>query len=306
MSHIKDFIADLELGEPKVSGSLTMYPLLTRQSNMPGYVTLDQALEAGIGRVEEVSEGGSVPELLFRNDGDTPILLLDGEELVGAKQNRILNLSILVPARTALKIPVSCVEANRWAYRSRNFKSSDRAYHASGRAEKVAHVSASMAVGAPPRSNQGAVWASVAQAAKRFGVRSPTAAMSDVFEERRPSIDRHVERLAAVHSRQAGAVFIVDGRIAGLDLFESPATYARLAPKLIRSYALESGDSARNGAGAPAAGEVKRLLQSLAGASAQRFKAVGLGEDWRLHGNNIKGAALVHEESGIHICAFAS
>lgn len=303
MSHIKDFIADLELGEPLISGSLTMFPLLTGRSGDPGYLTLDQALTAGVGRVEEVSDAGSVPELLFHNNSDKPILLMDGEELVGAKQNRILNLSILVPARTALKIPVSCVEMNRWSYRSRHFKSSDRAQHAAGRAEKMAQVSAAMAVGAAPRSNQRAVWDSVAQAAQRFGVNSPTAAMSDVFEHRRPSTDRHVDRLTA-QARQAGAVFLVDGRIVGLDLFDSAATYARLAPKLIRSYALESSDGVLAPANRSAAGDVKRLLQSLTDASVQRSAGIGLGEDWRLSGHSVRGAALVHRQTGVHICAF--
>lgn len=60
-------------------------------------------------------------QLAFRNRGLDPAFLLDGEELVGAKQNRILNLSILVPGQTSLEIPVSCVEQSRWSrlYRSR-------------------------------------------------------------------------------------------------------------------------------------------------------------------------------------------
>jgi transposase len=44
--------------------------------------------------VQEVSEGGSVPDLLVENSGDTRVLFLEGEELVGAKQNRILNTSV--------------------------------------------------------------------------------------------------------------------------------------------------------------------------------------------------------------------
>lgn len=125
--HIKDFIADLTIGAPMVSGRLTLYPLIKEHSSNPDYLTLDEALAAGFAKVTEVSEAGSVPELLFRNEGDKPVLLLDGEELVGAKQNRILNLTILAPARAEIKIPVSCVEQNRWGYRARDFRTSDRA-----------------------------------------------------------------------------------------------------------------------------------------------------------------------------------
>ena len=41
---------------------------------------------------------------------DSRVLLYDGEELVGAKQNRILNVSVLVEAKSTLRIPVSRVE----------------------------------------------------------------------------------------------------------------------------------------------------------------------------------------------------
>ncbi len=56
-------------------------------------------------RVTEVSEAGSVPFLQVANGADRPLLLLDGEELIGAKQNRILNTTVLVAARTEVTIP---------------------------------------------------------------------------------------------------------------------------------------------------------------------------------------------------------
>ena len=48
--------------------------------------------------------------------------ILDGEVLVGAKQNRVANLSIMLPPATDTVIPVSCVEACRWSYASDNFQ----------------------------------------------------------------------------------------------------------------------------------------------------------------------------------------
>ena len=52
------------------------------------------------------------------NRGPKPTLIIDGEELVGAKQNRVVNLTILVAAESELIIPVSCVEAGRWRAKS--------------------------------------------------------------------------------------------------------------------------------------------------------------------------------------------
>jgi hypothetical protein len=54
------------------------------------------------------------------------VLILDGEELVGAKQNRIVNTTILVAAGAEIVIPVSCVEQGRWTYKSDAFSSKHR------------------------------------------------------------------------------------------------------------------------------------------------------------------------------------
>ena len=62
---------------------------------------------------------------------------MDGEELLGAKQNRIVNLTILVAANSELTIPVSCVEAGRWRARSRAFTSAPRTQFVSGRAKRM-------------------------------------------------------------------------------------------------------------------------------------------------------------------------
>ena len=66
--------------------------------------------------ITEVSDGGSVPELAFENASAGKILLVDGDELVGARQNRVVNISILVGGGQRVVIPVSCVEHGRWSY----------------------------------------------------------------------------------------------------------------------------------------------------------------------------------------------
>ena len=53
------------------------------------YLLSDEGIGSGSVTVEEVSEGGSVPNLLVENKGDIRILFIEGEELVGAKQNRV-------------------------------------------------------------------------------------------------------------------------------------------------------------------------------------------------------------------------
>ena len=114
----------LRVGDPVRHEALSVFPLFSDANDGVDYRLSDEALADESLLVEEVSEGGSVPDLLVENKGDVRVLFLEGEELVGAKQNRILNTSVLVAAHTKIEIPVSCVEQGRWGYKSRYFGSS--------------------------------------------------------------------------------------------------------------------------------------------------------------------------------------
>ena len=96
----------LSFGNLNLYKKLALLPILQESQTTPLlYLTLDEALTKGHLKINEVSETGNVPELLLENNSSTPVFLMDGEELVGAKQNRILNLSILAPANKKIVIP---------------------------------------------------------------------------------------------------------------------------------------------------------------------------------------------------------
>src|SRR5438309_733275 len=115
---IASFLDGLLVGDPQTHGALTVIPILAPMQAEPGWLTMAEAGDRV--RITEVGEEGFMPHLKVANLGDLPLLLLDGEQLVGAKQNRILNMTVLVAAKTDVTIPVSCVEQGRWGYRSRH------------------------------------------------------------------------------------------------------------------------------------------------------------------------------------------
>ena len=45
------------------------------------------------------------------------MLVVEGEHFLGNKQNRAINVTVLVPALADLEIPVSCLEQGRWGRR---------------------------------------------------------------------------------------------------------------------------------------------------------------------------------------------
>ena len=99
---VETHLLGMELGAGASFENMTVFELLRPQNGGPEYITLREAVGRGVFAVTETSEGGSVPELLVANTGDLPVLLIDGEELRGAKQNRILNTTILVGPKTTI------------------------------------------------------------------------------------------------------------------------------------------------------------------------------------------------------------
>src|SRR4051812_9145559 len=161
-----------QLGLPQQAGGITMTPLFPLRDPVCEYVSLDEALLKGL-QISEVDEAGDVGELAVRNPLDLGVLLYDGEELVGAKQNRILNVSVLLGAGSTNRVPVSCVERGRWSWRGRMFQS---AGHVAG-PELRRRKAASLRIDALARgAAQGEVWASVDEQLAMRLVASPTAA----------------------------------------------------------------------------------------------------------------------------------
>ncbi len=141
------------------------------------------------------SEAGSVPSCVRQR---LPPLLLDGEALVRAKQNRILNLSVLGPAHKTIVIPGSCVEAGRWHAQSAEFASAGRAHYAAGRARKASQVSASLRTAGSRRSDQGQVWADISAKADRMAAHSGTDAAAALYEAHRVSLDDYLRAFSPV------------------------------------------------------------------------------------------------------------
>ena len=296
------------LGREVVVDNLTMIPILSRfapPASRLDYLVLDEALEAGVVEITEVSEQGSVPDLRFINRGPQPVLIVDGEELLGAKQNRIVNLTILVAANSELTIPVSCVEAGRWRSRSRAFTSAPRTQFATGRAKRMAAVSFSMMARGDRVSDQAEVWDDIAQKSSRMNAASPTSAMESIFSTHAVLVDSFVSRCAPVDG-QVGALFAINGVLVGFDLFDEPSTLRKVLPKLVRSVAVDAIDagSARSAEGM-ASVQAAQFLAVAAQAPQHRTPALGLGEDLRLTAPHIAGAALAVDDRVVHLGAFA-
>lgn len=332
------FAAALRLGEPQTHGSLTVVPLSFWSDRGPRYETLAAALRAGTLHVTEISAGGSVPELKVINQGARGVLMLDGEELVGAKQNRVLNSAVLVREQSSLVVPVSCVEAGRWNYSGHEFHDEEVVVHARVRRAVHESVSLNLCMEGGHRSDQGRVWDEVA-GLQEFAERpSPTGAHRDVYAQRAGDIAGYLDAFP-LQSGQHGLLVLRDGEVVGLDFVSRAACYAQLHAKLLRSYAFdavtremsrgraaghggggaqrrksadgETGEKAARGEGVglrldAALARAKAFLETIGGLPGRSFKSPGRGWDVRYAGDGVSGSTLMVRGVAVHGAFFAA
>jgi hypothetical protein len=215
-----------ELGEPAAFGGLALVPLFSTVKPRLEYIGLDEAVARGLA-VTEVDEVGSVASLFVSNPLDVNVLLYEGEEFVGAKQNRILDRTLLVQGKSKTLVPVSCVERGRWAYRSSTFATAPRAAYPELRLAKR------------EGGGQAQVWASAAAKSARLDAWSPTDASEEMYLKHGASLEEYVARLPR-RDGQCGAIVCLGGRVTCLDFVGRSDVYAGLYAKLLRGYALDA------------------------------------------------------------------
>ncbi len=298
--------APLRLGEPDVAGALAVFPLFGPDPHLP-YVSFAQGRAVGAS-IKEVGAGAAVQTLTVHNPADVAVLVYEGEEVLGAQQNRTFDHTVLVPARSTLDVPVSCVEAGRWdgARHRESFAPAPQAAHPDLRRHKNTSKRRAAAAGARPSADQGMVWSAVADRAAALAVASPTGAMHDVFERRRSDLDRlaHAVRL---RDGQIGALVAVGGRFAVLDHVSRADVFAALHGPLVQGYALDA--LAAEGARAaettpPSQAEAEGLVRLVCDAPARSRPGVGLGADADFDLGGVAGSALLHDGELIQLSAF--
>jgi hypothetical protein len=296
---VLDRLHTLDVLESQNMGCMQVFGLRWKCADAIRYRTLDEALAAETLEIMETGEAGSVPLLKMFNRGDEPVFLMAGEQLVGAKQNRILNTSILAAAQAELTIPVSCVEGGRWRYSSRKFGSPGTMSHSKLRTMLSRQVSDSAARGAGPASNQGEVWMEVERKLECLGSHSVSNALQQTYDDNQNRLDSYLNGMR-IPEDCAGSVFVIAGRIVGMDLFDKPATLAKLWPKLARAYALDAFEE-KDPAGPPATTDaVRTWLDGLVEVSSNVSKSPGLGHDVRFRSEKIVGNCLLVEQCPVH------
>jgi len=289
--------------EPLQAGPLAVYPLFNPEAPPadPGYLLLEPALKAGLVQITEVHEGGNVPTLALLNHAALPVLALQGQELVGAKQNRTLNVTILAPTGRT-EIPVTCVERGRWAYRSRRFGAGSFE-HLALRHKKAAMVAEAAKLHRDKmhryRVDQMAVWEEVDLESARHQVRSATSSLNDVYSA--PEVAAELgefDRLDKLPAGTVGVVVAIGGELVAAEFLETAEAFTDVWPSLKSGYALSA--LGRKEKAAPSRTAAEAFAASPAAGKVETGEAVGLGVDVRSEGEAFLAAALAYEGRVLH------
>jgi hypothetical protein len=291
--------ARIDIGQSVRHGSLTVFPLLCTVCNPVDYLLSDEAIESGATTVSEVSDQGSVPDLIVTNKGARRVLFLEGEELRGAKQNRILNTTVLVAAQTTLKIPVSCVEQGRWSKTSAFLMAGKTLPSYKLRSVLKGSLLQSLRLSRGHRSDQGSVWRAVQAQQDTLGVSSATTAMADSFAGYATQINDACSSLPYV-PEASGMAVAVGGQVVSVDLFDKPATCRKVWNRLLSGALLDALAGRDQTDGPPEPGQVVQMLEETRKAVWTKTQAVGEGQEYRAEYSGKMGSALLLAGALVH------
>lgn len=320
---IGELFGSLHLAPRQAHKTLTLWPLLRdapcERRDTERVVLLAEAIAAGRASLDEVGDGGFVPLARLDNRGELPVLVLFGEEILGAKQNRVANASVLVAPGTGVVLDVTCVERGRWARTcGGGFRAAGRTISSDLRRRMQHDVARAVRAGLGFEADQLDVWDDVEARIDASAIRSQTLAWQDYASARAPEIDEVLESFHTLEG-QVGFVAAVGDEIVGIELLGDPSllpgAFARLASgtviDAIDRAALEiARDRARRRPKDPwldepspeadPTRETRRplfeapepFLAAIARAAVERRPSRGLGDDLRLEGRGVAACAL--------------
>lgn len=292
--------------DSKNSGIISVIQFATVPNNTFDYITSSKAISRNFIEVTEINEGGSVNNLLIINHSNEYVFFSDGDFLIGAKQNRVLNTSVLLKPNFRQVVPVSCVESGRWGYTTRKFDKTDYSAPAKMRKDKSKEIKCNLDQKKSHYADQGKVWDNVNLYSEEININSPTSdfhflycSVPDYYEDKIKDFELCPE--------SNGLAVFVKNKILTIDIFNRCDVYEEYFPKILKSSILDVHgykDSEFAFDGKEIMNELLKFLDNKDKMEFQEYPGVSAGIEKRYETNEISGFELVHENHLIHFTAF--
>jgi len=226
------------------AGNISLVQLETLKGEGLCFIPAATAIDKGELEIREVRQEGSINTLLAVNFLDQYCLLTDMDLLKGAKQNRVVNTSVLLAPNAKREIRVSCVERSRWSYDSPDFKSAPSVMDPKMRAAKAASLSEDME--GMVSETQSKIWNLINQEMSAHNIFSDTEDYNSVLESK-ASVP-HSE-FSFKHKKSCNGLAIFDGRkLVSFDIFGNRDVYSYYFDRLTRGILAGVGPGKDDGA----------------------------------------------------------
>jgi hypothetical protein len=298
---LMNLLPNLSVGEPIAWQRLRLLPLtLQGMANLEYLTLVDSVSETRI-TIEETSPAGSVPELKVHNRASSRVLIPEGSTLIGAKQNRVVNLSVMIAPESVTLIPVSCLECGRWRVMTPQVVAGCIADWPL-RAMMCRDATASLKKAGKVHVDQGEVWRHVDSMLQGAGAYSPTSAYHALDEKWQSELADYEARLH-LPENASGVAVEIGGLLQAVDLFDKPSTLHKLWPRLVKSYSLAAlGPRVAPGTRT----DVRAFLDRVLSSEGELYEPVGVGTTIRLTNADAVGSALMCEDQLVHLSLFAN
>jgi len=288
------------MGVPAAHGSLQLFPVFGEVAADRDYVLLDEAVADRTLTFAEKEPGGAVARVVTTNHGGRPALLPAGAVLAGARTNRMIAASLLIPPDASALIPVISIEPGRWFFQAgRGFLVPGRMGPVSLRANVCGQAAHSLEAG-ELAIDQLAVWQEIERLQTAHNTDSATDDALALYAARGPEFDQFSEKLRP-EPGQVGMIAAVEGQIVSFEGFDRPETLTKMYAPLVASLALEA--MVRQGQRRATPDEAAQFLSSLTG-NLCPAPLPGIGQHWLLKGEGVVGGALIGKAGVVHAAAF--
>lgn len=287
---LKTVFDNTKVADPIFLRNLTIYPISGTSKNDFNPISIDEAIHSHKGDVHEL-DAPDVNTIEFDNRGDDPVLLLDGEEITGALQNRIIALSSVVEARSTKNISVICAEEGRWDDLG-GFQTGHCAYP---QIRTILAKSLHRKI-----DTQRAIWNEINRKLTVTKTISTTSSMHDIYHTLNEETARYIEGFSSINHNTVGFIGVAGNCILGCDIFCSAKIYHKFENKLIRSYILDAIEHQKKEPNVP---DVKKFFTTLQGALARK-KVRNRNGNEKIKGDGFLGQALIYDKNSVHLSVF--
>lgn len=287
------------------NNELSILQFETLQKNSFDYVSLSHAIDREYIIINEINESADVNNLIVTNNSDKYIFIMDGDILEGAKQNRVVNSSVLLAPNSKTILPVSCVEQGRWDYVSKNFKHTDYVAPAKIRSNKAKNVKKNLESFSGFVADQSEVWDNVNEIHEENNFCSPTSNLSDYYKISNNDLNSFIKSFV-VNKKANGLALFLRNNLLSIDLFNRTDIYTEYFPKIVKAVAYEAYSLKKtdhNISKSEAYYKTQEFFDNLEKEKLNEFDGIGVGTEYRFENKGFTGLLLKYKINLIHLAA---